>query len=129
MIQRKDSGVGVLETDSPPVGERPAGPNRRKFLGQVGAAATAAGSLASPSVSSAEVIGGSPTSLSGRRRVMEAFELRMAEASQDTSVPAATNLNNGDEARYGDKGGTYTKGLPHDSFGRVDLNAYQTFKT
>jgi hypothetical protein len=53
----------------------------------------------------------------------------MAEAIQDASVPAATNLNNGDEARYADKGGTYTKGLPHDSFGRVNLNAYQTFKT
>jgi membrane-associated phospholipid phosphatase len=63
------------------------------------------------------------------RRVMEAFELRMAEAVQDARVPAATNLSNGDEARYPDKGGTYTKGLPHDSFGRVDLHAYQTFKT
>jgi hypothetical protein len=53
----------------------------------------------------------------------------MAEALQDAGVPAATNLSNGDEARYADKGGTYTKGLPHDQFGRVDLVAYQTFKT
>jgi hypothetical protein len=63
------------------------------------------------------------------RRVMESVDLRVAEATQDASVPAATNINNGDEARYADKGGTYTKGLPHDSFGRVDLKAYQTFKT
>jgi hypothetical protein len=63
------------------------------------------------------------------RREIEAFELRMAEAIQDARVPAATNLNNGDEARYADKCGTSTKGLPHDSFGRVDLDAYQTFKT
>ena len=47
----------------------------------------------------------------------------------DAEVPAARNVNNGDEARYADKGGTYTKALPHDSFGRVELNAYQTFKT
>jgi len=60
---------------------------------------------------------------------MEALELRVAEATQDAGVPAAINVNNGDEARYADKGGTYTKGLPHDSFGRVNLNAYQTFKT
>jgi hypothetical protein len=88
-------------------------------------------------MSSAQVIGGSSNNLGGaaplagvtNRRVMEAFELRMAEAIQDAEVPAATNLNNGDEARYADKGGTYTKGLPHDSFGRVNLNAYQTFKT
>ena len=57
MIQTRDSGVGVPETDSRSVGERPGGANRRKFLGQVGAAATfAAGALASPSVSSAQAL-------------------------------------------------------------------------
>jgi hypothetical protein len=138
MIETRYSISGVLETDSLSVGERPSGPNRRKFLGQVGAAAiVAAGALASPSVPSAQAIGGNSNSSGGvappagvnNRRVIEAFELRVAEAIQDARVPAATNLNNGDEARYADKGGTYTKGLPHDSFGRVDLNAYQTFKT
>jgi membrane-associated phospholipid phosphatase len=138
MIESTDSVGGGTETDSPSVGERPRGPNRRKFLGQASAAATlGAGALASLSVSSAQAIGASSNSLGGlaplagvnTRRVMEAFELRMAEAVQDARVPAATNLSNGDEARYPDKGGTYTKGLPHDSFGRVDLHAYQTFKT
>src|SRR6516225_8614748 len=127
------------EKDSPSAGERPRGPNRRKFLGQVGAAVSfAAGALASPSVSSAQAIGGGSNSPGGaaplagvnnRSRVMEAFELRVAEAMEDVRVPAAINLNNGDEARYADKGGTYTKCLPHDPFGRVDLTAYQTFKT
>jgi membrane-associated phospholipid phosphatase len=137
MIQRRDSGVGVLKTDSPPVGERPRSPNRRKFLGQVGAAATAAGALASPSVSSAQTVGSSSNSPGGvtppagvtNRRVIEATQLRVAEAIEDAKVRAATNVNNGDEARYADKGGTYTKGLPHDNFGRVDLTAYQSFKT
>ena len=138
MIKSTDSVGGGTETDSPSVGERPRGPNRRKFLGQASAAATlGAGALASPSVSSAQAIGASSNSLGGlaplagvnTRRVMEAFELRMAEAVQDARVPAATNLSNGDEARYPDKGGTYTKGLPHDQYGRVDLHAYQTFKT
>jgi hypothetical protein len=121
------SASGASETGSPCVGEKPTGPNRRKFLAQAGAAATAAGALASPSVSSAQDIG-SANSVNGSRRVMEAFELRMAEAIQDAAVRAATNLDNGDEARYADKGGTYSKCLPHDNFGRVDLNAYQTFK-
>jgi hypothetical protein len=137
VINTRDSVSGVRDADGPSVGERPRDPNRRKFMGQVGAAATAAGALASPSVSSAQAIGGSSNSLGGvaprtgvnNRRVSEAFELRVAEATQDASVPAATNMNNGDEARYADKGGTYTKALPHDSFGRVNLNAYQTFKT
>src|SRR5262249_31804198 len=39
------------------------------------------------------------------------------------------NVTNGDEQRYADKGGSYTKGLPHDAFGRVDLAAFATFKT
>jgi hypothetical protein len=138
MIETRDGVSGVLETDSPSNVERPRNPNRRKLLGHVGAAATlAAGALASPSVSSAQAIGGSSNRLGGlaplagvkSRRVIEAFELRVAGAIQDARVPAAKNFNNGDETRYPDKGGTYTKGLPHDSFGRVNLTAYQTFKT
>jgi hypothetical protein len=137
MIETRDSVSGVFETDSPSVCEEPGGPNRRKFLGQAGAAATfVAGALASPSVSSAQVIGSSSNSLGGtaplagvtNRRVIEAFELRVAEAIQDAGVPAATNRDNGDEARYADKGGTYTKGLKHDNFGRVDPLSYQTLK-
>src|SRR6516165_712583 len=106
MIQTRNSGIGVLETDTPSVGERPSGANRRKFLGQVGAAALAAGALAGPSMSSAQAIGGSSNSSGGvaplngltNGRVMEAMQLRVAEAIQDTRVGAATNLNNGDEA-------------------------------
>ena len=45
----------------------------------------------------------------------------------DAVVPPAVNLNNGDTALYPDKGGTYTKGLPHDNFGRVNLTAFATF--
>src|SRR5690348_15223142 len=93
---------GMLETDDPSVGERPRGANRRKFLGQVGAAATfAAGALASPSVSRAQAIAGSsngqggpaPLAAVNDRRVREAFEIRMAEAIKDARAPAAMNLN------------------------------------
>src|SRR5262252_3136277 len=99
MIQTRDSGIGVLEADSPSAGERPRGANRRKFLGQVGAAATfTAGALASPSVSSAQVVGSSSNSPGGvaplagvtNRRVIEAMELRVAEAIGDAKVRAAT---------------------------------------
>jgi hypothetical protein len=114
-------------------------PSRRDFFSKLqGAAAltAAAGTLASPSVSSAQAIGassnnpggGAPVAGVNNRRVMEALELRVAEAMEDARVPAAINLNNGDEQRYPDKGGTYTKGLLHDGFGRVDLKSYQTFK-
>jgi hypothetical protein len=59
--------------------------------------------------------------------VIAAFKLRLSEANQDALVPPAVNVNNGDTALYADKGGTYTKGLPHDSFGRVNLEAFATF--
>jgi hypothetical protein len=128
MIETKDGVSGVLKTDSPSIGERPRGPSRRRLLGQAGAAATFA---------AAQAIGGSSNTpgalapLAGvkNRRMIEAFELRVAEAIEDARVPPARKLDNGDEARYPDKAGTYTKGLLHDDFGRVDPRAYQTFKT
>ena len=111
----------------------PEAPHRRQFVGQVGgAAATLAASVfAGSSAASAEspststVVAAGPTN----QRVTQAFNLRVAMANQDAGVPAATNVNNGDDALYPDKGGTFTKGLPHDSFGRVDLAAYGTLKT
>jgi len=62
-------------------------------------------------------------------RLIAAFDLRVQQATQMAGVPAAVNVNNGDNEIYPDKGGTFTKGLPHDSFGRVDLAAYATLQT
>ncbi len=59
-------------------------------------------------------------------RLAQAFSIRVSEATQDAFAGPAVNANNGDPARYHDQGGTYTKGLPHDSVGRVDLNAFAT---
>jgi hypothetical protein len=114
----------------------PNGPNRRDFFAQVRSvgAKLAAGGLTASSVVAAQSTGssgGSESAPSGvtNRRVIQAYILRVGEATQDALVPAAKNVNNGDDALYADKGGTYTKGLPHDSFGRVNLAAYATFKT
>jgi len=121
MMAKKDSDNGTKEEVQ----------NRRHFVGRIGsvAATLAAGGLTASSVASAH----SPDSSAAiagvtNKRVMEAFTLRLGEATQDAHAPAAMNVNNGDEARYPDKGGTYTKGLPHDNFGRVDLTAYGSFK-
>ncbi|HYL46551.1 MAG TPA: vanadium-dependent haloperoxidase [Candidatus Limnocylindrales bacterium] len=97
--------------------------NRRSFLGRISAGAAAtlgAATLADPRAASAKE--------SAFDRVQDAFELRKKLAERDADVGAARNFNNGDESLYPDKAGTYTKGLPHDSFGRVDLNAFATFK-
>ncbi|WP_180539091.1 vanadium-dependent haloperoxidase, partial [Nevskia soli] len=110
-------------------------PHRRQFVTQMGsiAAAVVAGALTTPSDASAQssrpcVAPAMPSGVTNSR-MAEAFNLRVEEAAQNASISAAVNVNNGDDALYPDKGGTYTKGLPHDSFGRVDLNAYATFKT
>jgi hypothetical protein len=110
------------------------GRNRRNFLSKAGgaAAALATGSLTAAPLDSAQAGNGGPgAALPGfvvNKRVVQAFTLRVGEASQDALVPAAANVSNGDDSIYPDKGGTYTKGLPHDQYGRVDPNAYATFK-
>jgi hypothetical protein len=122
--------------DIPSLEKTPAGSNRRHFLGQVGSAgaALAAGALAPQSVAFAES-GERISADSGvprrrtHKRIVEARDLRFRTAVHDARVPAAVNADNGDQARYADKGGTYTKGLPHDSFGRVDLYAFETLAT
>ena len=43
------------------------------------------------------------------------------------SFPHAAQIDNGDEALYPDKSGTYTKGILQTGVGLVDLAAYQTF--
>jgi len=141
LVKPEDAVVAersLQQADAPPLGKSLAAPDRRKFFGQLGMAATfAAGALASPSASSAQIVGGSSGSPAGvpalpdgtNSRVEEATQLRVAEAIQDAKVPAGKNISNGDEARYADKGGTYTKGLEHDRFGRVNPLSYQTFKT
>lgn len=110
------------------------GTDRRHFLGGIGGAAAAltTGALAAPPASGRPNTGSAEIALpSGvtQSRVIEAFNLRVSEAVQDALIPAAKNVNNGDDARYADKGGTYTKGLPHDGFGRVTPAGYASFKT
>ena len=136
-MRKNRSGVrGSHDAETLPADNKSKGLNRRKFLGQVGVAATAAaaGALAGPSVASAQSRDSSHSGVPTppgvtHGRLAEAFEVRVEAATRDALVPPAINSTNGDEQRYPDKCGTYTKGLPHDGFGRVDLNAYHTFKT
>jgi hypothetical protein len=65
---------------------------------------------------------------STRNRVERSFALRTATAGRDAFVPAPAQIDNGDEARYSDKCGTYTKDILQAGIGLVDLAAYQTFK-
>jgi hypothetical protein len=63
------------------------------------------------------------------KRLHDAFVMRMEEAKQDALQGPAINVSNGDLTQYADKGGTYTKALPHDQYGRVDAAAFASFMT
>jgi hypothetical protein len=54
--------------------------------------------------------------------------LRTQIAGTDTFAAVPNQIDNGDEALYADKSGTYTKGVLQSGIGLVDLAAYQTFK-
>ena len=62
-------------------------------------------------------------------RVKKSFAIRVKTATKEARIHVPPHTTNGDEQRYPDKSGTYTKGILQDGIGLVNLNAYQTFKT
>jgi hypothetical protein len=134
MAEKTKNLSDKLETEHLPIDKKSKALNRRKFLGQVGVAATvAAEAVATPSAVSAQADEGNlhgiqkPAGIT-HHRIAQAFDLRVDTALSDALVPAAKNVNNGDDALYPDKAGTFTKTLLHDSFGRVDPHSYHSFK-
>lgn len=61
-------------------------------------------------------------------RIDRMLAIRAATAAGDAFTPAAEQYDNGDEALYTDKCGTYTKCVKQTGIGLVDLAAYHTFK-
>jgi len=62
-------------------------------------------------------------------RIVRSLALRTLAAGSDDFTVAPPQVDNGDEALYSDKSGTYTKGILQSNVGLVDLAAYDTFKT
>jgi len=109
-------------------------PSRRRFMGTIGGAAAAAATASaiglSPTLDSPGTKAEAaplPTDLDDRR-VAKSFALRVGAATQEARIPVPRHTTNGDETRYRDKSGTYSKGLLQDSYGRVNLYAFNTFK-
>ncbi len=112
---------------------------RRAFLGRVGGvtAATIAASLGAPSASAQGLLGNNkcdddnflfgvePLSLAANR-YKKSYDYRVSAAKLAKKRPIVTHFNNGDESRYANKIGSYSKALPHNQLGEVDLNAYAT---
>ena len=62
-------------------------------------------------------------------RIVRSLALRTQAAGNDDFIAAPAQIDNGDEALYADKSGTYTKGVLQSGLGLVDLAAYDSFKT
>src|SRR6202171_4143445 len=122
--------------DSPLPSDAPRSESRRSFLGNVRGVAMAAATVGAIGL---EPLLGSKHSVAsaaddddrsgGSERAEEAAKIRMEAAKAERRVPSPPHATNGDEERYADKCGTYTKALLQDGPGRVNLQAYQSFKT
>ncbi|MEL7022930.1 MAG: vanadium-dependent haloperoxidase [Pseudomonadota bacterium] len=101
--------------------------DRRAFFGKSALAAGAAVALPAaaslPRNAEAAVI-----NRNGRRRRNQALRIRVDAAQEQWSQPIPDHPDNGDEAAYESKIGSFTKALPHDEFGEVDRRAYRKFK-
>jgi hypothetical protein len=93
--------------------------NRRSFLGGVTAATVAAGFLGLPTVAEAKEIG--PENPTQRRD--DEFSRRDGDAIAEKILPPK-HPTNGDEEKYFNKIANFSKGLPHDVLGEVNIGAY-----
>jgi len=107
---------------------------RREFLGRLGATvAVAAAAEAGGAPREAAAQTAAPDLLSQTpltrnqllRRRKEAYQLRISGARRMLQAPFEMPLSNGDEALYANKIGSFSKTLPHNGLGEVDLGAYQ----
>lgn len=123
-------------------GERmPTSQSRRRFLGTVGGAAAATIAVGTASVpalgastnSDVETLEAAVTPTldasvtGGAGRVQQAYDIRVQAAVFQKISPLPDHANNGDEDRYLNRIGNFSKGMPHNSLGEVDQVAYNSF--
>jgi hypothetical protein len=116
-------------------GVRPEPLSRRRFLGGVGGAAVAltvgsAGGLpqlaAAAAGAAAEPAKQSPDLARAAARREAAYQIRFQTAKTHRRKPLVLHTANGDEGRYPSRIGNFTKGLPHNAFGEVEPDAYDS---
>jgi hypothetical protein len=96
--------------------------SRRRFLGVAGlAGAGLFSSLEAPSAFADTVT----PDLNERRR--QAYLIRRDAAIFQRDRFESPSISNGDEQLYPNRMASFTKGLPHNDLGEVDLNAYNAF--
>ena len=121
-----------VPSDDLPEKLRSRGASRRAFLGQVGgaAAASVAGGavLAGPLATAAPAEQASPSDFGGsngvRQRALKCFNARVSAAHAELSLRIPNQVSNGDENRFPNRIGSYSKGLVHNGIGEVDSASY-----
>lgn len=115
--------LGPDEPESEAPAARPAGLSRRGLLsGGTVAGLIASGLTAGSSrPASAEVLDPQDP----LARVDEAIRRRRAATSYEFRQPPCPHPDNGDDERYPNRIGSYSKGLPHNDRGEVDPAAYE----
>jgi len=110
---------------------------RRKFLTQVGALAAVAAGTPFAGVTPIRAADHSHEDEHGdhhdaddalEERAREAYGLRVDAARFQRRQPLPSQDSNGDERRYPDFIGNFSKTLPHDAFGTVDPAAYRALR-
>ena len=107
----------------------PSNVNRREFVSRFGKTALAAAAVGTivPFIDpKASVLGQRGENSFYQQRAVACLQFRVntAQANFQPIPPLFNRRNNGDEERYPNKIGSYSKGLPHQSNGEVVLSAY-----
>ena len=111
----------------------PKGAGRRKFIRGLGGAAAASIAMSAASFGAAGGAAGaqsnstSSSGSSGSTRAQQSFQNRVNAAHAELNVPAPQQITNGDEQRYPNRIGNYSKGLLHNNIGEVEPASYQSF--
>ncbi|MES1241846.1 MAG: vanadium-dependent haloperoxidase [Acidobacteriota bacterium] len=102
--------------------------SRRRFLGGVGTvAAAAAAGLTGPAALEAQLPDAAEPARKGAKpsaRRERMYQIRNNAAKLNRDMPEAVHKSNGDETRYPNHLGNFSKGLDHNEFGEVDLDSY-----
>jgi len=110
--------------------------SRRRFLGGIGGAAAAAvatsvvglesvaNAAAAPSPDN--FAAGAASDGPGRLRRNRGWQVRKDAADFWVKIKPGAHATNGDEARYPNRIGSYSKGLPHNAFGEVEPAAFES---
>lgn len=134
MNQKTQEEVSLTESPERAQGKGPA-LDRRRFLGLAGAAAAAvtagapsleavAGTLEAETAAARKPRG---ASAAARARREKSYQLRHKAALARLNAPYVEHKSNGDEERYPNCIGNFTKALPHNAYGEVDESAYAMY--